>query len=72
MFDSLLTPAPYNPPPQQRYVVNHPRLGAWRQGSVLQADLDLAGANLAALVASRAISETDQPRNPVKREDEPQ
>ena len=70
MFDSLPTVRTYKPPPGQRYVVNHPRLGAWRQGAVLQADVDLAGADLGALVASGALAETDAPHNPVKREDE--
>jgi len=72
MFESLLSTTPYRPPAGQRYVVNHPMLGPWEKGEVIQADIDLIGANLAALVQTGAITETEEPRNATKRADEPQ
>lgn len=55
-----LDPLPY--PADQRYEVTHDALGPWKRGEVLQADTDLAGANLHALLAGGHVIPTDKPR----------
>jgi hypothetical protein len=53
----------------QRFIVRHPRLGPWAAGAVLQADADLAGANLLLLIDTGAVELTDQPRDVKIREE---
>lgn len=68
MFKDPTQPPP--PPRNARYRVLHPDLGPWERGSVLSARADLDGADIAALLALRAIEPTDEPRD-VRLRDKP-